>query len=234
MRFDVAETAAKTIMSSPYVTPRIAWDVNLGLALMAVHRGDVAAADKQYQCLEPTRSTALFHTSIDRVLGLLARTTGNLDDAAAHFEGALAFCRGAGYRPQYAWTCHDYAETLLHPFTGSGRTDSSKRAKAISLLEEALSISRELGMVPLAERVAARMEEMELTRRKAPAYPDGLTQREVEVLRLVATGMSNPEIAQELFISSNTVKRHLTNIFSKTSATGRAEAAVYASQHDLL
>jgi len=75
---------------------------------------------------------------------------------------------------------------------------------------------------------------MELPRRKAPAYPDGLTQREVEVLRLVATGMSNPEIAQELFISSNTVKRHLTNIFSKTSATGRAEAAVYAAQHDLL
>ncbi len=49
----------------------------------------------------------------DRVLGLLSQTTANLDQAAAHFDDALAFCRKAGYRPELAWTCCDYADTLL-------------------------------------------------------------------------------------------------------------------------
>jgi len=42
--------------------------------------------------------------SVDRTLGLLSQTMGNLDQAAAHFEDALAFCRNVGYRPEMAWT----------------------------------------------------------------------------------------------------------------------------------
>ncbi len=57
-----------------------------------------------------------------------------------------------------------------------------------------------------------------------------LTQREKEVLHLVSLGKNNSEIAQELFISLNTVTRHMTNIFSKTGANNRVEAAVYAIQ----
>jgi len=230
----VAEATAKAVLSSPSATPLFTLHARTGLALLAALRGDTAAVAEQYAALDFRRGMMQLWMGTDHVLGILSLTMGKINQATAHFEDALAFCRKAGYRPEHAWTCYDYAETLLHPLTSSGRADSSNRAKAISLLEEALSISRELGMVPLAERVSGRLEEMELSRRKAPAYPDGLTQREVEVLRLVATGMSNPEIAQELFISPNTVKRHLTHIFSKTSATGRAEAAVYASQHDLL
>ena len=49
----------------------------------------------------------------DRVLGLLAQTMGDLGQAAGHFEDALAFCRKAVYRPELAWTCCDYADTLL-------------------------------------------------------------------------------------------------------------------------
>jgi len=48
----------------------------------------------------------------DRVWGLLAHTMGNVDKAAEHFEKSLIFCRKAGYRPDLAWTCSDYAETL--------------------------------------------------------------------------------------------------------------------------
>ena len=65
-------------------------------------------------------------------------------------------------------------------------------------------------------------------------YLHGLTEREREVLRLVALGRKNPEIAAELFISVNTVTRHVTNIFVKTSTRNRVEAAVYAARMRLV
>ncbi len=65
-------------------------------------------------------------------------------------------------------------------------------------------------------------------------YLHGLTKREREVLRLVALGRKNPEIAAELFISVNTVTRHVTNIFVKTSTKNRVEAAVYAARMRLV
>ncbi len=62
------------------------------------------------------------------------------------------------------------------------------------------------------------------------AFPHALTEREREVLTLVAMGRNNSEIAGELFISINTVTRHVTNIFTKTSTKNRVEAAVYAAK----
>jgi tetratricopeptide (TPR) repeat protein len=88
----------------------------------------------------------------DRLLGLMAQTVGNLDQAVAHFEGALVFCRKAGYRPELAWTCCDYADALLQ------RNNSGDREQANAFLTEALSLSRALGMRPLMERVLSRRE----------------------------------------------------------------------------
>jgi predicted ATPase/DNA-binding CsgD family transcriptional regulator len=67
----------------------------------------------------------------------------------------------------------------------------------------------------------------------APAFPDDLSEREVEVLRLISDGKSNPEIASELFISVNTVYRHVSHIFVKTGSSNRVEAASYAREHGL-
>jgi pimeloyl-ACP methyl ester carboxylesterase/DNA-binding CsgD family transcriptional regulator len=64
--------------------------------------------------------------------------------------------------------------------------------------------------------------------------PQGLSNRELEVLRLLATGRSNQKIADELVISLNTVRRHVSNIFDKTGATNRTEAAAYAREHSLV
>ncbi len=152
---------------------------------------------------------------------------GNLDQASGHFEDALAFCRQAGYRPELAWTCHDYADALLQ------RKERGDREKATSLLDESLAISTELGMRPLMERVATLQERTESQPVRAPLYPDGLSQREVEVLRLVTLGKSNPEIAEELVISLNTVARHVSSILNKTDSANRAEAAAYATRQGL-
>jgi DNA-binding NarL/FixJ family response regulator len=65
------------------------------------------------------------------------------------------------------------------------------------------------------------------------AAPAGLSSREVEVLRLVAAGRSNRDIAEELTISLNTVDRHVSNILTKTGATNRAEAASFAVRNRL-
>jgi ATP/maltotriose-dependent transcriptional regulator MalT len=69
---------------------------------------------------------------------------------------------------------------------------------------------------------------------KAPTYPDGLTAREVEVLRLVAQGMTNEQVAEQLVISPRTVNTHLTSIFSKIGVSSRGAATRYAIEHHLV
>ena len=66
-----------------------------------------------------------------------------------------------------------------------------------------------------------------------PAYPGGLTRREVEVLRLIAQGRSNREIGAELVLSLRTVERHMVNIYSKLDIHSKAQATAYAFTHEL-
>jgi pimeloyl-ACP methyl ester carboxylesterase/DNA-binding CsgD family transcriptional regulator len=68
----------------------------------------------------------------------------------------------------------------------------------------------------------------------ARAYPDGLTAREVEVLRRLAGGKTNNEIAEELYVSVRTVERHVANIYAKVGTRGRANATAYALTHHLI
>jgi DNA-binding NarL/FixJ family response regulator len=80
----------------------------------------------------------------------------------------------------------------------------------------------ELGAAPAEREVAVLL---------APTYPSGLTEREVEVLRLVASGRTNPEIAKLLFIREKTVSRHLSNIFTKLDVSSRTAASAFAYEH---
>ena len=63
--------------------------------------------------------------------------------------------------------------------------------------------------------------------------PDGLTHREVEILGLIARGLTNPEIAERLFLSNHTVKTHINRIFAKTGSRDRVAAIAYAARHHI-
>ena len=66
-----------------------------------------------------------------------------------------------------------------------------------------------------------------------PGLPDGLTEREGEVLALIAQGLSNAEIAAQLFVSRSTVKTHINQIFAKTGSRDRAQAIIYAQRNEV-
>ena len=135
-----AADAARFTLSVASAFPIYTAVARCGLGLQAIVNGDTSAASEQYENLAVVKG-ALAHPFLagDRMLGLLAHTMGQLDTAVGHFEDALAFCRKAGYRPELAWTCCDYADTLLQ------RNEPGDREKALSLLEESLAISSELG-----------------------------------------------------------------------------------------
>ncbi|HUF14526.1 MAG TPA: HD domain-containing phosphohydrolase [Acidimicrobiia bacterium] len=99
---------------------------------------------------------------------------------------------------------------------------------------EAMRDDRDAGRLDsdaVAWVVAAAGGELE---RPAPRNPDGLTDREVEVLRLIAREHTNRRIAERLYISPKTVGRHVENIYSKIGVSTRAGASVYAMEHRLV
>jgi len=152
-RLEIAEATAEASLSEQSVTPYIAMYAKAALALLAVQKVDQSAAGEHYAYLLGQRGTMIWTViSVDRLLGLLSHIVSNLDQATGHFEDALTFCRKAGYRPELAWACCDYADMLRE------RDAEGDQAKAISLLDESLVISSELGMRPLMERVLSRRE----------------------------------------------------------------------------
>ncbi|MFJ9418708.1 response regulator [Streptomyces sp. NPDC101227] len=96
-------------------------------------------------------------------------------------------------------------------------------------------LSGEAGLSPkIQRRLLERLAEPVPPRPQSPDVPpDGLTARETEVLRLVAEGQSNPEIARTLHVSTATVKTHINNLFAKAGLRDRAQAIRYAYRHGL-
>ncbi|WP_327732113.1 AAA family ATPase [Streptomyces sp. NBC_00487] len=127
---------------------------------------------------------------------------------------------------------HRLAEALL-----TEGTDEEARDRATELLRLAAAVADHLGARPLADEVAllARRARLTLSRAPEPALTPadpvaalGLTGREHDVLRLVAVGRTNRQIAEELFISPKTASVHVSNILAKLGVSGRGEAAAVA------
>jgi DNA-binding CsgD family transcriptional regulator/tetratricopeptide (TPR) repeat protein len=160
----------------------------------------------------------------DRYLGRLAETLGDHDGAIEHFERALTFNRAMGAATWTAHTLYEYGRVLRM----RGRRDDDGPASA--LLTEAAKLAERIGMQALLARARA----LGASASPAATPPDDLSWREVDILRLVAAGLSNREIGEELSISGHTVANHVRAILRKTGAANRTEAAGYAHRHSLL
>jgi len=154
----------------------------------------------------------------DRYLGMLAATLGNTDSAASHFEAALRLNRQMGATTWLAHTAYEYGRMLF------GQAD---RDHGEQLLAEAALLAETVGMPTLLARVRA------LAPVSSPSPPDGLSVRELDVLRLIARGLSNREIGATLFISGHTAANHVRSILRKTACANRTEAAAYAYRRGL-
>jgi DNA-binding CsgD family transcriptional regulator len=153
-----------------------------------------------------------------------ALADGAVELAAGDASGALPYLRKAQQLSARADDPFGRARARVlsgRALAAVGDAESSRRE-----LEAARTALRRLGAGPAADEVDELL---------APgALPGGLTAREVEVLRLVASGRSNAQIAAELVLSEKTVARHLSNIFSKLDVGSRTAATAFAYEHRLV
>ncbi|MBB2923218.1 LuxR family transcriptional regulator [Cellulomonas cellasea] len=152
-----------------------------------------------------------------------AFASGTVELAAGDAAGALPYLRKA--RRSWARARSLYEGARVRLATGRALTAVGDIESARKELEAACATFRELGATP-------SVDEAERLLRPA-GHPAGLTGREVEVLRLVASGRSNAQIAAGLVLSEKTVARHLSNIFAKLHVGSRTAAAAYAFEHRL-
>jgi DNA-binding CsgD family transcriptional regulator/tetratricopeptide (TPR) repeat protein len=159
----------------------------------------------------------------DRYLGMLAATLGDWAVAEARFDAAMDVNRRMGAATWLAHTAYECGRMLQT----RGRPEDVSRAE--SMLSEAAELAERIGMPALLARINA----VHVMIAPATLLPDGLSPREVEILRLVARGLSNRQIGEELFISGHTAANHIRSILRKTSCANRTEAATYAHRHGL-
>jgi DNA-binding CsgD family transcriptional regulator len=179
--------------------------------------------------LEPASSPATqeIFTLIDRQRGAAYVLLEERENARQHFLAALAAGEKMRFRPEVALTRLALAELILDHFP-------RQRAEAFEHLDFCIPEFREMKMLPSLRKAEELLTRRGRQRPRRPDYPDRLSAREVEILRLIAQGRTNQQIAAGLTISLNTVLHHVTNILGKTGAANRAEATDYAHRHSLI
>lgn len=229
---DLAGDAARFVQEAPDRTPEIDDLAVAILSICAIATGDSEAAAELYGRFENNRGKFTITSATrfiipSRILALLAAAMGNSEMTTRHFNETIEICDKAGFKVEQAWANFDYATFQIEQ---GGRID---RTAILNLLNDGIEITVALSMGPLNKRLES-LRTTVLASSGRPEYPASLTQREVEVIRLIAAGHSNRDIAEALVITQNTAAKHVANILGKTGSTNRAEAATYANQQGLV
>jgi DNA-binding CsgD family transcriptional regulator len=177
-------------------------------ATSATHLADVAAPGD-------SRLGAVVRAAAGRVAG----ARGDEQTAAVLLEEAAGRLVGLGVPFEAARTQFQLGRVLA----------SRQPDVAIGHARRALACFEQLGAALDADRVAAFLRSMGVPTRAGPKGVGALTTREQEVLALIARGLSNPEIAERLYVSRKTAAHHVSRILSKLNLRNRAAAAVFAT-----
>jgi len=195
------------------------------LAESCVALRDKARCSQIYELLMPYRPLnatlpgTLMLGAISGYLGSLAATIQCQAEASSLFEEAIAMNTAMRALPFLARTQVDYARLLL----ACDNPDAHLYAQ--QLVAAAKPVASKLNLLPVQNAIAGLQETSSI---------ESLTRREVDILRVVAVGLSNKRIADTLHISLSTVTTHMRNIFRKTGVQNRTEAAEFARRAGLL
>jgi DNA-binding CsgD family transcriptional regulator len=182
--------------------------------------------------LDDRSAADVYYTTLLRYVGCTA---------PAHEQGFLSGGDDIGLRARSAYIdSHRRGEALKFMLLQSGRGESRSRRTPHRPAYSSGAAADRL----IAEHRAGRLDQQAVDAVLAAAghraraarrtWPSGLSDREVEVLRLVARGRSTREIARELVISPKTADHHVQHIYSKIAVSTRASATLFALEHDLL
>jgi DNA-binding NarL/FixJ family response regulator len=204
-------------------------------ATFAARRADTATVQA---CAEAAATVARRFASAEvlaalaHVLGEAALLEGDAVRAAEQFEQALELTRDVDA---------PFNRAHIQMRAGVALAGAGEREAGVERLVEAYRTFRKLGARPFSRQAAAELEALgeqvdrRLGRRAARALENGgLTRRELEILRLVAVGRTNREIARDLFLSPRTVEMHVRNMLSKLDCRSRTEATGKAHELGLL
>ena len=184
--------------------------------LARAHEPDVVLMDLRMPRLEGAEATRQILAALPRTRVLVLTTYA---DDEFLFPALQAGARG--YLTKDA-TAEEIEQAIRALVAGHTHLDPAVQARLVAAV-----VRPDSAPGPAPARAAER----------APAsgqLPDELTPREAEVLKLIAAGLSNREIAERLVLSGATVKTHINRIFYKTGARDRAQAVRYAYQHGLV
>jgi DNA-binding CsgD family transcriptional regulator len=160
----------------------------------------------------------------DRLRGGLAHLLGRRQQADTYFRAAMGLADRSSSPVWRAQVQHDWAVLAA----ANGDVENAR-----ILAEQAHTTATVLGMGVMVEKAAAVLAQIAAGPAPAATH-DGMSLRELDVLRLIAEGCSNREIGERLFISQHTAANHVRSILQKTGCANRAEAAAYAVQHHLM
>jgi DNA-binding CsgD family transcriptional regulator/tetratricopeptide (TPR) repeat protein len=201
----------------------IALPFTVNRAIAAATIGARDDADYLYGALLPFRDlfvaggVFIYRGSVELWLGFVARRLGRFDDAVDHLERALQRHVDDGTIPLRVEAACELAEALV------ARRTSGDEERALSLVRATLPVASSRGMRPFVERLAAAQASLD-----SSSAATLLTRREQEVAELVARGMTNRDIAKQLFLSERTAQNHVQHILDKLGFSTRSQIAAWA------
>ncbi|MGH2495070.1 MAG: LuxR C-terminal-related transcriptional regulator [Ktedonobacteraceae bacterium] len=213
------QLAGIAFLQGDYSTASAWWEESLTLSQQAGRNEDVRLFLQHWGCLVASRGEMVWAAQLWGAAETFPRVVSHPNPFIAFFvRTAVEY---ESYERAVKTARSILGEQVFIQAFSEGRTMT---------LEQVLALQKQSLFSARLQTQARQYQE----KRASPASPDGLTSRELEVLRLIANGLTNSQIAEELTISPRTVDAHLRSIYTRLNISSRHAALLYAQEHDLV